>query len=60
MIPHTKAEGVTDAVAIGAVSSPLWLHTTSEVAQAILPIAGLLWIAVQIGVKLHTTYWKKK
>ena len=59
-LPHTKAEAVTDAIAVGAVASPLWLHQTSEIAQALLPIAGFVWLYVQIGVKLHTTYRKKK
>lgn len=60
LLPQTKAEGVTDVIAVGAVASPLWLHQVSEVAALLLPIAGFIWLAVQIGVKLHTTYWKKK
>jgi hypothetical protein len=58
-LPHSKAEAATDAIAVGAVSSPLWLHETSWIARDLLPWAGLLWLVVQIGVKLHTTYWRK-
>lgn len=60
LLPQSKAEAISDVVAIGAVTSPLWLHQTSEIAQALLPIAGFVWLSVQIGVKLHTTYRKKK
>lgn len=60
LLPQTKAEAVTDAVAVGAVSSPLWLHETSGIARDLLPWAGLLWIAIQIIIKIHTTYWKRK
>lgn len=59
-LPQTKAEAITDVVAIGAMTSPLWLHDISGIAKDLLPIAGFIWLAVQIGVKLHTTYWKKK
>lgn len=59
-LPQTKAEAATDVVAIGAMTSPLWLHDISGLAKDLLPIAGFIWLAVQIGVKLHTTYWKKK
>ncbi len=59
-LPHTKAEAATDAIAVGAITSPLWLHDVAGVAKDLLPIAGFIWLAVQIGVKLHTTYWKKK
>lgn len=59
-IPQSKAEAVTDAIAVGSVSSPFWLHTTSEIAQVLLPIVGLVWLVVQITIKVHTTYWKRK
>ena len=59
MLPHSKAEGVTDAVALGAVTSPLWLHDIAGVAKDALPILGGVWLVVQIGVKLYTTFWKK-
>jgi hypothetical protein len=60
LLPQTKAEAATDVVAIGAMTSPLWLHEMSSLATDLLPIAGVLWLAVQIGIKLHTTYWKNK
>jgi hypothetical protein len=59
----TPGEKVTDFAAGAAVASPWWLpalHDFSQVAGLLLPIAGVIWFAVQIGVKLHTTYWKKK
>ena len=39
----------TDAVAVAAVSSPLWLEHVSQGAALVLPILGCLWLAVQIG-----------
>lgn len=60
LLPQTKAEAASDLIAIGAVTSPLWLHEVAGVAKDLLPIAGVIWLVVQIGVKLHTTYWKKK
>jgi hypothetical protein len=57
----TKEEILTDAGAVAAIASPWWLpalHSWSEVAAQILPIAGVTWLVVQIAVKLHTTYWK--
>lgn len=59
-LPQSKAEAATDAVAIGAMTSPFWLHDMAGLASDLLPIAGVLWLAVQICVKLHTTYWKIK
>jgi hypothetical protein len=59
-LPQTKAEAATDVVAVGAMTSPLWLHEMSGLATDLLPIAGFFWLAVQIVVKIHTTYWKKK
>ena len=60
LLPQTKAEAATDVVAIGAMTSPFWLHEMSGLATDLLPIAGVLWLVVQIGVKIHTTYWKKQ
>jgi hypothetical protein len=59
LLPQTKAEAISDGVALGAVSSPLWLHETSEMARDLLPWFGIAWLAVQIVIKIHTTYWKK-
>lgn len=42
---------VTDGVAVGAVSSPLWLEafmTISEFFAAMLPIVGTVWITYQM------------
>lgn len=59
-LPQTKAEAATDVVAIGAMTSPLWLHDLSGFATELLPIAGFIWLSVQIVIKIHVTYWKNK
>ncbi|MBR1122094.1 hypothetical protein JQ628_11260 [Bradyrhizobium lablabi] len=60
LLPQTKAEAASDAVALGAVSSPLWLHEMSGLGRDLLPWFGIAWLVVQIAIKIHTTYWKKK
>lgn len=50
-------ERATNAVAAGAVASPWWLPsltTVSEVAGLMLPILGVIWLCVQIIVKLNS------
>lgn len=52
----TSGEVVTDTGAVAAIASPIWLpalHQLSEVAALLLPIAGVLWLVVQIAVKLY-------
>lgn len=49
----------THLVAVSALTSPLWLHSMSDMAQTILPIAGLIWLVIQAVVYLYTTFWKK-
>jgi hypothetical protein len=60
LLPQTKAEAASDAIALGAVSSPLWLHEMSGIGQDLLPWFGIAWLIVQMIIKVHTTYWKKK
>jgi len=51
MTTSHPVERVTDAVAVGAVSSPVWLdyiQPVSDLAAALLPIAGLIWLGVQM------------
>lgn len=58
----TNGEVVTDTGAIAAIASPWWLpalHDVSQVAAFLLPIVGVVWLVVQIAVKIHTTYYKK-
>jgi hypothetical protein len=46
---------VTTPVAVAAATSPAWLPAlqgVSEYAAALLPILGVLWLAVQITVKI--------
>lgn len=43
----------TNVVAVGAVVSPFWmpyLQTGSDVATLLLPIAGLVWLIIQMVV----------
>lgn len=45
------SDRITDGVAIGAVSSPLWLDTfmtVSEFFAGLLPIVGTVWITYQM------------
>lgn len=52
----TSGEIVTDTGAVAAIASPLWLpalHTVSEVAALVLPIIGVLWLCLQIVIKIY-------
>lgn len=52
----THGEIVTDTGAVAAIVSPWWLpalHSVSDVAALVLPILGVLWLCLQIVVKLH-------
>lgn len=47
---------VTNTGAVAAIASPWWLpalHQVSEVAGLALPILGVLWLCVQISVKIY-------
>lgn len=61
--PHAvTSDTLTTAGAVGAIASPVWLPTlyaASHVAGLLLPILGVLWLLVQIGVKLHSTYKRR-
>jgi len=51
----TQGEVVTDTGAVAAVLSPWWLpalHDVSQIAALLLPIAGVVWLAVQIIDKI--------
>jgi len=42
---------VTNVIAAGAAVSPLWLPSLADVSQTaalLLPIAGLIWLIIQI------------
>lgn len=59
----STGEVVTDTGAVAAIASPWWLpalHSWSDIAAQLLPIAGVTWLVVQIAIKIHTTYWKNK
>ncbi len=59
-LPQSKTEAVSDTIAVGAVASPWWLHSISGVATDLLPILGGAWLLLQIIIKIHTTYFKRK
>ncbi len=50
---------LTNTGAVAAVASPWWLpvlHSTSEYAALTLPILGVVWLSVQIGVKMYSVF----
>ena len=52
----THGEIVTDTGAVAAIVSPWWLpalHQVSDVAALLLPIAGVIWLVVQVVVKIQ-------
>jgi hypothetical protein len=56
------SERITTGIAVAATASPWWLPslaTVSETAGLMLPVAGLVWLVVQIAAKITTT-WRKK
>ncbi len=56
VLPKTKTEGVTDAVAVAAATSWAWMPNLQEwhdILAVTLQVFGILWLAVQIWVKLH-------
>lgn len=58
----TNGEFVTDTGAVAAIASPWWLpalHTVSDVAALTLPIMGVLWLSVQIIVKIYQVKHRK-
>ena len=49
------AQKATTVIAAGAVSSPWWLSMLKEfstIAADLLPIAGLIWLMIQIGYRV--------
>lgn len=57
ILPKTKTEAATDTIALAAVATPSLLEGELGIAVKVLAI---IWLAVQIVVKLHTTYWRVK
>lgn len=54
----TAGEVVTDTGAVAAIASPWWLpvlHDVSQIAALLLPIAGVIWLTVQIVAKIRET-----
>lgn len=58
----SKTELATDIIAAAAIASPWWLPTLQNIhdgAAWVLPILGVLWLLLQIGLKLFETYFRK-
>jgi hypothetical protein len=58
----TNGEMLTDTGAIAAIASPWWLpalHSVSDVAALVLPILGVLWLCLQIAVKIYQVRHRK-
>ena len=52
----TTVDHTTAAVAVSAVSSPVWLpwlHAASDGAALIAPLLGTIWLVVQIVAKVR-------
>lgn len=52
---------VNNSIAGAAVASPIWLPSLQQVSEAaglLLPIAGCVWFAIQIGFFLWSKYHK--
>lgn len=48
-------EKTTNAIAVGAVGSPWWVPSLSDVSQMaaeLLPICGVVWLIVQIVTRI--------
>lgn len=56
-MPHSLGgDAITSVGAIGAILSPWWLtalHAVSEIAAIVAPILGVIWLLVQIVVKIQ-------
>ena len=62
MIPDNASDtisNITHTTAVGAILSPLWIHTLSDAAAVALPLLGVLWLALQAGILIYDTFWKK-
>jgi hypothetical protein len=58
LISERITDRITDGVAVGAVSSPLWLDTFMNISEffgALLPIVGTLWITYQMITHILTS-----
>lgn len=59
----TPVDNTTSAVALSAVSSPVWLpwlHVASDGAALIAPLLGTVWLIVQIIAKVREMTRKDK
>ena len=60
---HTIFDNVTNGIAGGAVTSPLWMpyvQTISDVAAVVTPILGGIWLAGRIIVSLYKAIQNNK
>ncbi len=61
MIPdHATDNAVSNVTALGALMSPLWLHTLSDWAATALPILGATYLLLQGYVFIRNNFFQKK
>jgi hypothetical protein len=48
------------SIVAGAITSPVWLQSLGETATFVLPVAGVLWIALQMAWRIKNWSAKKK
>lgn len=58
LVPQSRMETITDVAAVSAIASPWWLpylKFASEEAALLVPVAGFIWLVVQIVAKIMLT-----
>lgn len=61
LMPDNATETpVATVTAIGALVSPLWLHTLSDWAALVLPILGAAYLLLQLYIYVRTHFFQKK
>lgn len=63
MMDVFRSDTVVSAGATGAITSPWWLpslHNVSEIAASVAPILGVIWLLVQIIVKIDEATLRRR
>ena len=58
----TGTDAANMVVAVGAATSPWWLpllRESSEIAAMVVPILGVMWLLLQIVLRLHSHFHRK-
>lgn len=61
IVENIVMDRATSGVALASATTPWWLpnlQTVSDSAALALPILGVVWLLVQIGAKVYTTFRK--